>query len=171
LPSVSNLLGFLVLAIVIIVVPGPSVLFAIGRALVLGTKLAVLSVLGNALGVGLQIIVVSLGLGVLIHAGPLLGARRGGDTGRGDPQALAGVGDLNLDIRQLVFQLRLLGDQFLEVVVAQQFQLLLEFLGLTFDLFGDIHGGDVFYCRNRPFGVLAFFARVLLFGIDRDFRC
>ena len=70
MPSVSNLLGFLVLAIVIIVVPGPSVLFAIGRALVLGTKLAVLSVLGNALGVGLQIIVVSLGLGVLIQQAP-----------------------------------------------------------------------------------------------------
>lgn len=50
--------------------PGPSVLFAIGRALVLGTKLAVLSVLGNALGVGLQIIVVSLGLGVLIQQAP-----------------------------------------------------------------------------------------------------
>jgi threonine/homoserine/homoserine lactone efflux protein len=72
LPSISNLLGFLVLAIVIIVVPGPSVLFAIGRALVLGTKLAVLSVLGNALGVGLQIVVVSLGLGVLIQQAPAL---------------------------------------------------------------------------------------------------
>ncbi len=70
MPSTSNLLGFLVLAIVIIVVPGPSVLFAIGRALVLGTKLAVLSVLGNALGVGLQIVVVALGLGVLIQQVP-----------------------------------------------------------------------------------------------------
>jgi threonine/homoserine/homoserine lactone efflux protein len=70
LPSLSNLAGFLVLAIVIIVVPGPSVLFAIGRALVLGTRLAVLSVLGNALGVGLQIVVVSLGLGVIIQQSP-----------------------------------------------------------------------------------------------------
>jgi threonine/homoserine/homoserine lactone efflux protein len=70
LPSTSNLLGFLLLAIVIIVVPGPSVLFAIGRALVLGTKLAVLSVLGNAFGVGLQIVVVALGLGVLIQELP-----------------------------------------------------------------------------------------------------
>lgn len=70
MPSTSNLLGFLLLAIVIIVVPGPSVLFAIGRALVLGTKLAVLSVVGNAFGVGLQIIVVALGLGVLIQQQP-----------------------------------------------------------------------------------------------------
>ena len=70
MPSTSNLLGFLVLAIVIIVVPGPSVIFAIGRALVLGTRLAVVSVLGNALGVGLQIVVVALGLGVLIQQAP-----------------------------------------------------------------------------------------------------
>lgn len=72
MPSTSNLIGFLLLAIVIIVVPGPSVLFAIGRALVLGTRLAVLSVLGNALGVGLQIVVVSFGLGILIQQSPLV---------------------------------------------------------------------------------------------------
>ena len=47
-------------------------LFAIGRALVLGTRLAVLSVLGNAIGVGLQIIVVALGLGVLIQQAPIV---------------------------------------------------------------------------------------------------
>ena len=70
MPSTSNLIGFLLLAIVIIVVPGPSVLFAIGRALVLGTRLAIVSVLGNALGVGLQIIVVSLGIGILIQESP-----------------------------------------------------------------------------------------------------
>ncbi len=55
---------------VIILVPGPSVLFAIGRALVLGTRAALISVFGNALGVGLQILVVSLGLGVLIQQSP-----------------------------------------------------------------------------------------------------
>jgi len=69
-PSASNILGFTLLAIVIIVVPGPGVLFAVGRALVLGTRPALLSVLGNALGVGLQIIVVALGLGVLIQSSP-----------------------------------------------------------------------------------------------------
>lgn len=66
------MLGFLVLALVIIIVPGPSVLFAIGRALVLGTRLAVLSVLGNAIGVGFQIIVVALGLGVLVQQAPIV---------------------------------------------------------------------------------------------------
>jgi threonine/homoserine/homoserine lactone efflux protein len=67
LPSTSNLTAFLVLALVIIVVPGPGVLFTIGRALILGTKAALLSVLGNAFGVGLQIVVISLGLGVAIQ--------------------------------------------------------------------------------------------------------
>jgi threonine/homoserine/homoserine lactone efflux protein len=66
-PSTSNLTAFLLLAAVIIVVPGPGVLFTIGRALILGTKAALLSVLGNALGVGVQIVVISLGLGVAIQ--------------------------------------------------------------------------------------------------------
>ena len=70
MPSAANILGFTLLAIVIIVVPGPGVLFAVGRALVLGTKPALLSVLGNALGVGGQIVVVALGLGVLIQSSP-----------------------------------------------------------------------------------------------------
>jgi threonine/homoserine/homoserine lactone efflux protein len=69
-PSAANILGFTLLAIVIIVVPGPGVLFAVGRALVLGTRPALLSVLGNALGVGIQIVVVALGLGVLIQSSP-----------------------------------------------------------------------------------------------------
>jgi len=69
-PSAANTLGFTLLAIVIIVVPGPGVLFAVGRALVLGTRPALLSVLGNALGVGIQIVVVALGLGVLIQSSP-----------------------------------------------------------------------------------------------------
>lgn len=72
LPSSSNLTAFLLLALVIIVVPGPGVLFTIGRALILGTKAALLSVLGNAVGVGMQIIVISLGLGVAIQQSELL---------------------------------------------------------------------------------------------------
>ena len=70
MPTTQNIIGFLLLSMVIILVPGPSVLFAIGRALVLGTKAALISVFGNALGVGLQILVVALGLGVLIQQSP-----------------------------------------------------------------------------------------------------
>ena len=70
MPTTQNIIGFLLLSIVIILVPGPSVLFAIGRALVLGTKAALISVFGNALGVGMQILIVALGLGVLIQKSP-----------------------------------------------------------------------------------------------------
>jgi len=70
-PSSSTLASFLVLAIVVIVVPGPSVVFVIGRAMILGTKGAIQSVLGNAAGVGVQIVAVSLGVGVLIASSPV----------------------------------------------------------------------------------------------------
>ena len=70
MPTTQNIIGFLLLSVVIILVPGPSVLFAIGRALVLGTRAALISVFGNALGVGIQILIVALGLGVLIQQSP-----------------------------------------------------------------------------------------------------
>jgi threonine/homoserine/homoserine lactone efflux protein len=69
-PSTSSLISFLLVALVVIVVPGPSVVFVIGRAMILGTKGAVLSVLGNAIGVGVQIVAVSLGVGALVYASP-----------------------------------------------------------------------------------------------------
>jgi threonine/homoserine/homoserine lactone efflux protein len=69
-PSSSTLASFLILALVVIVVPGPSVVFVIGRAMILGTKGAIQSVLGNAAGVGVQIVAVSLGVGVLIASSP-----------------------------------------------------------------------------------------------------
>jgi threonine/homoserine/homoserine lactone efflux protein len=70
-PSSSTFASFLVLALVVIVVPGPSVVFVIGRAMILGTKGAIQSVLGNAAGVGVQIVAVSLGVGVLIASSPV----------------------------------------------------------------------------------------------------
>ena len=66
MPSLSNLTAFLVIALVVIVIPGPSVVYAIGRALVLGRRAALLSVFGNGIGVGLQIVAVAFGLGALI---------------------------------------------------------------------------------------------------------
>lgn len=70
--TTANLLGFLALALVIIIVPGPSVVFTIGRALVLGPAPAVLSVAGNVLGVGVQIIAVALGAGAVVASSPTL---------------------------------------------------------------------------------------------------
>lgn len=68
----ASLVSFLLVALVVIVVPGPSVVFVIGRAMILGTRGAVLSVFGNAAGVGLQIIAVALGVGSLVYASPLV---------------------------------------------------------------------------------------------------
>lgn len=64
--------AFLLTSIIVIVVPGPGVLFVIGRALALGTRAALLSVLGGALGVGLQIVSVAFGVGVVIAQSELL---------------------------------------------------------------------------------------------------
>jgi len=62
----ANLLAFSLTALLLVLLPGPSVLFAIGRALALGRRAAFISVVGNALGMYVQVIAVSLGLGVLL---------------------------------------------------------------------------------------------------------
>lgn len=68
----SNLLAFALAAAVLIAVPGPSVLFVIGRSLALGRKGGLLSVLGNALGMIPQIAAVALGVGVALAQSVLL---------------------------------------------------------------------------------------------------
>lgn len=65
--SAANLLAFSLTALVIVLLPGPNVLFTIGRALALGRKAALLTVVGTAVGMYLQVILVSLGLGVLLE--------------------------------------------------------------------------------------------------------
>jgi threonine/homoserine/homoserine lactone efflux protein len=67
MPSTDRLLTFLVTALVLIVIPGPSVLFTIGRALTIGRGGALLSVAGNATGSYLQVIAVALGIGALVE--------------------------------------------------------------------------------------------------------
>jgi threonine/homoserine/homoserine lactone efflux protein len=57
----GRLLAFTAIAFVIIVIPGPSVLFVIGRALAHGRRTALASVVGNETG--------SLALAVLVAAG------------------------------------------------------------------------------------------------------
>lgn len=66
--SVEHLLAFTVTAVVIIVIPGPSVLFTIGRSLALGRRAGVLSVVGNALGILPAIVAVAFGLGAVVAA-------------------------------------------------------------------------------------------------------
>ena len=63
----GSLLAFAATAFVLIVVPGPSVLFVISRGVALGGRAAVATVLGNAAGAYAQVVVVALGLGALIE--------------------------------------------------------------------------------------------------------
>ncbi|HUB05297.1 MAG TPA: LysE family translocator [Solirubrobacteraceae bacterium] len=63
--STGRLLAFAVTAFVVIVIPGPSVLFVVGRALASGRRVAVLTVVGNALGEYVQVLAVALGVGAL----------------------------------------------------------------------------------------------------------
>ena len=66
MPTSSQWLAFLVASILFIQVPGPSLLFTIGRALTVGRGEALLSVVGNALGLVVQVGFVALGLGALV---------------------------------------------------------------------------------------------------------
>lgn len=62
----SNAWGFALAAFAIIIIPGPSVLFVIGRSLSYGRRAGVLSVLGNAIGMLPAIALVSLGVGAIV---------------------------------------------------------------------------------------------------------
>lgn len=62
----ENLLAFIAASVVLIVIPGPSVLFTIGRALALGRIGGLLSVLGNALGLLPIIGLVAIGVGGIV---------------------------------------------------------------------------------------------------------
>ena len=68
----SNLLAFSLASVVLIAVPGPSVLFVIGRSLALGWKGGVLTVLGNATGQLVQVAAVALGLGMVVAQSVIL---------------------------------------------------------------------------------------------------
>jgi len=65
-PTTENLIGWLLVSIVIIIIPGPGVTFVIARAMTIGRKGAVLTVFGHAAGVTLQILAVAFGLGALV---------------------------------------------------------------------------------------------------------
>src|SRR5215470_1435003 len=63
----DRLLAFALLASLLIVLPGPSVLFVVGRALVHGRRGTMATVLGNALGEYALVAAVALGIGSLVE--------------------------------------------------------------------------------------------------------
>lgn len=64
--SPARTLSFALVAFVLILIPGPSVLFVVGRALSLGRRPALLTVIGNAAGEYLQVVAVAVGIGALM---------------------------------------------------------------------------------------------------------
>jgi len=63
----SALAAFVLASFILVVVPGPSVLFVISRGVALGRKAAVLTVLGNEIGLFLQVLLVAAGIGSLVE--------------------------------------------------------------------------------------------------------
>lgn len=66
MPSAEALLAFALASLILIAIPGPSVLFVIGRSLSLGRRGGLWSVLGNELGALVPIGAVALGVGSLV---------------------------------------------------------------------------------------------------------
>lgn len=65
-PSHSALFTFALASLVLVVVPGPSVLFVVGRSLTLGRIHGLLSVFGNGLGAVPLVVAVAVGLGAVV---------------------------------------------------------------------------------------------------------
>jgi len=62
----AHLWEFLLTVYVVILIPGPSVLFVVSRGLALGRRAALVTVAGNTAGLTLQLLLVAIGLGAVI---------------------------------------------------------------------------------------------------------
>jgi threonine/homoserine/homoserine lactone efflux protein len=66
-PSTNSLLAFSALAFAIIIIPGPSVMFVVTRALTYGRRAALLTVAGNTAGFYVQALLVAVGVGAVLE--------------------------------------------------------------------------------------------------------
>jgi|SRR5579863_3235000 len=62
----AHLIPFLITVYVLILIPGPSVVFTVSRGVALGRRAALATVLGNTSGLMLQLLVVVAGLGAIL---------------------------------------------------------------------------------------------------------
>jgi threonine/homoserine/homoserine lactone efflux protein len=70
--STGQTLAFSAMAVAIILIPGPSVLFVVGRALAHGRRTALFGVVGNELGALALTIAVALGVGAIVERSVLV---------------------------------------------------------------------------------------------------
>ncbi|WP_326723484.1 MULTISPECIES: LysE family translocator [unclassified Streptomyces] len=68
----DRLLAFAAMSFLLIVIPGPSVLFVIGRALAQGRRAALTTVAGNTLGACVLVVAVALGVGAVVERSVLV---------------------------------------------------------------------------------------------------
>jgi threonine/homoserine/homoserine lactone efflux protein len=68
----AHLLAFTITAFALIAIPGPSVLFTVSRAIVLGRAAGVATVAGNPAGAFTQVVAVAFGIGPLVERSVLL---------------------------------------------------------------------------------------------------
>lgn len=68
MPPIESLLAFALVALLVIVIPGPSVLFTISRALAHGRRAVLATAIGGALGSFALAVAVAVGLGALLQA-------------------------------------------------------------------------------------------------------
>ncbi|RCV55446.1 LysE family translocator [Marinitenerispora sediminis] len=66
MPTPTTLLAFSVASLVIVLIPGPSVLFVLSRAMVAGRRTALRTAVGNGLGGMVPVLTVAVGLGALV---------------------------------------------------------------------------------------------------------
>ncbi|TGA98821.1 LysE family translocator [Streptomyces sp. MZ04] len=78
--STDRVLAFAAMSLLVIVIPGPSVLFVVGRALAHGRRTALATVLGNLIGSYVLVVAVAWGLGALVatSAAVLMGVKLAG---------------------------------------------------------------------------------------------
>ncbi|MEJ3746068.1 LysE family translocator [Actinomycetes bacterium KLBMP 9797] len=67
MPPSDRLLAFALASLVLIVVPGPSVLFAVSRALAYGRRVALATVVGGAAGSFTAAMAVAVGIGAIVQ--------------------------------------------------------------------------------------------------------
>jgi threonine/homoserine/homoserine lactone efflux protein len=63
----SHVLAYAAVVSVVIAIPGPSVLFTISQALTVGRRAALLTVVGNEIGLCVQVVAVAFGVGAVLE--------------------------------------------------------------------------------------------------------
>lgn len=67
MPPASRLPEFFLTALLILVIPGPSVLFIVSRGVAYGRRTALATVIGNSCGALLQMTLIAFGLGTIVE--------------------------------------------------------------------------------------------------------